>query len=204
MLVDIIDLPNLDSPWSTTVNHNHHHHSLVPILWYGYLPVLSFMLCLHNLSTILFEDAGGVSKSALQWLLNPNGIGNADIFSLNANLKSQQPPSVVLSSEEAGELLIAAQTEEAMCQTLKSRSEKQLEDATAQLAEAEKRLFNAQLNLGRVRYILRRSKYRLPEPGKQDRLRRVFEVVGRECFVTSYFIQLIIDNFSRYSFNFSI
>lgn len=42
--------------------------------------------------------------------------------------------SIVLSTEEAGQLVQAAQEEEARCQSLKTRSEKHLKDTTAQLA----------------------------------------------------------------------
>ena len=88
--------------------------------------------------------------------------------------------SIVLSTEEAGQLVQAAQEEEERCWSLKTRSEKHLEDATAQLAEAEKQLFDAQMNLGHVRYILRKSNFQLPEPRTEDRVQRVVRVNGGE------------------------
>jgi hypothetical protein len=89
--------------------------------------------------------------------------------------------SVVLSFEEAEQLLQAAQAEEARCQSRKSRSERQLEDAATQLAEAERQLFDAQLNLGHIRYILRKSDFQLPEPCVPNQLRNVIQIDGGEC-----------------------
>ena len=98
------------------------------------------------------------------------------------NLKSV---SIVLSFEEARNLLQAAQVEEAKCQSLKLRSEKQLEDATAQLAEVERQLFDAQSNLGYIRYILRKSNLHLPElePSLQNRTQNVIQINGGECIL---------------------
>ena len=79
------------------------------------------------------------------------------------------------------QLLQGAQAEEARCQNLKSRSEKVLQDAATQLAEAEQQLFDAQLNLGRIRYILRKTSFQLPEPRVCDRARHVIEINGCEC-----------------------
>lgn len=87
-----------------------------------------------------------------------------------------QPSSIVLTSDEATQLLQAAYAEEARCQGLKSRSEKQLEDAVTQLEQAEKQLFDAQLGLGHLRYILKRSNFQFTEPGMQDRVQHIVEI----------------------------
>ena len=109
-----------------------------------------------------------------------------------------QPSSIVLTSDEATQLLRAAHAEEARCQGVKSRSEKQLEDAITQLEQAEKQLFDAQLSLGHLRYILKKSNFQFAEPGMQDRVRHMVEVNNCKSLILLSSMYLILHS-SRYS-----
>ena len=109
-----------------------------------------------------------------------------------------QPSSIVLTPEEATQLLQAAHAEEARCQGLKSRSEKQLEDAITQLEQAEKQLFDAQLSLGHLHYILKRSNFQFAAPGMQDRVRHIVEVNNCKSLILLSSTYLALRS-SRYS-----
>lgn len=65
---------------------------------------------------------------------------------------------------------------------MKSNSQKRLDEAVAQVEEADQQLFNAKMNLGRIRYLLKKSKFPVPEPGPgiHGRVRHAIEVNGCE------------------------
>lgn len=58
---------------------------------------------------------------------------------------------------------------------MKSKSQKHLDDAIAELEDSNRQLFSAQSNLGYIRYLLEKSKFPL-EPVVPERARCVFEV----------------------------
>jgi hypothetical protein len=108
-----------------------------------------------------------------------------------------------LTFEDAIQLLQAAQAEEARCQSLRSTSKKRLEDAAVQLEEAERELFNAQLSLGHVRYIFKKSNVQLPEPGRQDQvLHHAIKVNSREFEVAKPLSTTVFTYLSSYPFYF--
>ena len=96
------------------------------------------------------------------------------------------------------QLLQAAHAEEARCQGVKSRSEKQLEDSITQLEQAEKQLFDAQLSLSHLHYIFKRSNFQFAEPGMQDRVQHMVEVNNCKSLILLSSIYLTFHS-SRYS-----
>lgn len=76
-----------------------------------------------------------------------------------------QSLALLLSFEDVGQLLKAARAEEMRCRNLKSQSQQQLDNATSHLEDAERQIFDAQINLGRLHYMLKKSNFPLPEYG---------------------------------------
>ena len=68
------------------------------------------------------------------------------------------------------------------CRNLKTQTQQQLEDTISRLEDADRQLFDAQLNLGRLHHMLKQSKFPLPEYGAQNQVDRVrrSEVNGRK------------------------
>ena len=91
----------------------------------------------------------------------------------------------MLSIKEASELLQAAHAEEERCQNLKMTSKNRLEDAIVQLEQAEKHLFEAQLNLARLSYVLQKSNFQFSKPDPPARVEHIINVNGSKSIIAT-------------------
>ena len=91
--------------------------------------------------------------------------------------RSIQTLTLVLSFEDVGTLLKAARADEMWCRNLKAQIQQQLDNTISRLEDADRQLFDAQMSLGRLHYMLQKSNFPIPEYGTQNQAERVRRVV---------------------------
>ncbi|KAJ3515844.1 hypothetical protein NLJ89_g1504 [Agrocybe chaxingu] len=80
----------------------------------------------------------------------------------NSNSVPLVCPTIVHNEEEARELFNEARRLEDACRSSKQESRRQLEAAFTTLKQAEMRLFEVQVHMGRIQYVISKCGFKIP------------------------------------------